>query len=442
MPGGTFDKIVGKVRPGTYINFESTRPTRIRGRNRGAVTIPLINHPYGPGEEFIRIARNAPEAQRHKLGYSVFDPELLLVREALKAAAEVVVYIPKQGAKATATENNLTVTAKYGGARGNDLRVAVTANPTGGFDVSVWLGSDRVFNVTGLSEIDELIKVGNNDWVDFAGGGALVAHAGFSLSGGVTGNATNADITKYIDSSESQSWDTMAFPIAQAALKAAVASKIKYLRDNGKYRTAAVSGLQADCIGIINVTNGVVLNDGTEIDAFKATAFIAASDAAALYHIESLTYRPYEGAVSILGEKNHEEAEAAINKGEFFFSWNERGEVAVEYDINSLVTFERPKGEYYRKNRVRRTLDSFAKDVMLEFPPNRFHNNEDAWDAMEGLGRELLLRYEGNNAIMNVNFEEDFRVNRGESIGDEVFFDVFIQPVDSAEKLFFTIKTR
>lgn len=32
MPGGNFDKLVGKTRPGTYVNYESTRTDLITVR--------------------------------------------------------------------------------------------------------------------------------------------------------------------------------------------------------------------------------------------------------------------------------------------------------------------------------------------------------------------------------------------------------------------------
>lgn len=52
MAGGTFDKQVGKDRPGTYINFQSGKHDTVGGSDRGIVIIPLKNHNYGPKGEF------------------------------------------------------------------------------------------------------------------------------------------------------------------------------------------------------------------------------------------------------------------------------------------------------------------------------------------------------------------------------------------------------
>ena len=97
MAGGTFDKLAGKIRPGTYINSESTRQDTFGISDRGTVLLPLINHNYGPAKEFITISNGSPDGSIDKLGYSVYDenPNMLLIREALKNAKEVIVYIPK-----------------------------------------------------------------------------------------------------------------------------------------------------------------------------------------------------------------------------------------------------------------------------------------------------------------------------------------------------------
>ena len=42
----------------------------------------------------------------------------------------------------------------------------------------------------------------------------------------------------------------------------------------------------------------------------------------------------------------------------------------------------------------------------------------------------------------NVDYDSDFKVDREASYDDMTYFDVGIQAVDSAEKLYFTIHTR
>lgn len=164
--------------------------------------------------------------------------------------------------------------------------------------------------------------------------------------------------------------------------------------------------------------------------------------------LASNTYKPVEAATDIYGLLSHTEAVAAIKAGKFFFSFNEINEVVVEYDINSLVSFARQrKAKSWRKSRVLRVMDSFGESVQLNFPPNRFDNDDDGWNAMEGIGKTILklygLKSEGGvGAIRSIDDDKDFLVDREGSHGDEVFVNVGIQPVDSAEKFYFTVTTR
>jgi hypothetical protein len=443
MPGGNFDKLVGKTRPGTYVNYESTRTDLITLSDRGIVIMPL-SLTWGPVQQFITINNSAPDEQFAKLGYSIYedDPKgnMLLIREAFKKAQKVIVYRLTGGVKATATVGSLTATAVYEGSRGNSLKLVIESNPIAGYDVYIYLGTTKVFEQIGVSTIGDLEE---NEWIVWSGEATseLTATAGTALAGGNDTDQTNADVTKFLDDSEIIVWNTMCFPFEDATLQAALKTKIQYFRDDvGKKVAAVAPGFQANYEGIIGVDNGVILGDGTEIDKVKACAWVAAADAAAT-NTKSNTYLAYDGAVDVLGKKTNEEAIDAINKGFLFFSAI-NGSVVVEYDINSLTDFNPPKSKDYRKNRVRRVLDTFDESLQLNFPPNKFDNSPDGWDLMESLGKQLLISFRDAGAIKDVDLDADFLVDRSSSVGDETYFDIGIAPVDSAEKLYFTVRTR
>ena len=151
MAGGKFDKLAGKTRPGTYINFQSERTDTVGTSERGTVVVPILKPMYGPAGSYIELTNAGPDAAYAKLGFSVYDSDanrqMLLIREAFKNASKVLAYIVKEGTKATAKNAatpTLTATAKYGGSRGNALTVNITANPVGGFDVTVSLAGKTV----------------------------------------------------------------------------------------------------------------------------------------------------------------------------------------------------------------------------------------------------------------------------------------------------------
>ncbi len=114
--------------------------------------------------------------------------------------------------------------------------------------------------------------------------------------------------------------------------------------------TAHYSG---DYEGIINVTEGVLLEDGTEIKAEDATAWVAGASASAAFN-QSLTFVEYEGAVDVLHRLTHDEVIERLSKGEFLFSYDARDKsVSVEKDINSLVTFTAEKNKKVREKQNR-----------------------------------------------------------------------------------------
>ena len=468
---------------------------------RGIVIMPLLGHNYGPAGEFITINNSEPDANYAKLGYSVYDPQLLLVKEILKCSKTAIVYIPAQGDKArgtaswkvededeqetaeagagegtvsgggaslvdddeeessssgaaTTTERTVTLvgTAMYGGTRGNALSFDSVLNEDDGFDVTVYLDNVVAEVFEGLKTIGD-VKNAGSAWIKFAGTDdeELTEFSAVSLTGGANGTVTTQAMTTFLDAADSLYWNTMAWPVEAAnntGLMAAIVSKIKYLRDDcGKYRKAVVADYACDYEGIINVVNSYILSDGTALTHAQATAWVAGADAGADC-VTSNTYKAVEDAADIVDLFSNAEAIAAIKAGKFFFSFNEKNEVAVEYDINSLTSYgDGKKAKSWRKNRVLRVLDSFGESVVNNFTPNKFDNDPDGWEVMEGLGRTILKTYGpkssgGIGAIMNVDPYQDFKVDKTLSQGDEVYFNIGLQPVDSAEKLFFTITTR
>ncbi|MDO4301642.1 MAG: phage tail sheath subtilisin-like domain-containing protein [Clostridia bacterium] len=439
MAGGTFDPLVGKVRPGTYINFESTRNDIINNNSRGITLIPLIGHNYGPSKEFFSIYSSAPDSAFSKLGMSVYDDNdyMLLIREAFKNAKQVIAYIIGPDKKASATGGTLTATAKYGGTLGNNMELIIEANPNSGFDVSVYLNESRVFYQEGAETV---AKLSENDYVDWTGEGELTATAGIKFTGGSDATITNKDYTDFLDATEKAQFNVACCPITDSAIHTAIKTKVKYYREDvGRKVQFVIPDFAADYEGIINVTNSVVVDD-KELTHAQACAYVAGLTAAA-DEVTSNTYAAYDDATDIVDEKTHEEAVAAINNGEFFFSKDSSGNVVVEYDINSLVTFTDKKDKSYRKNKVIRVFDSFSESVLLNFPPNKYANDEEGWDIMEGQGKKILQRYLDKRAIKNVDFDNDFKVDRSSSKDDETYFIIGLQAVDMSEKLFFTIKT-
>lgn len=435
-----------KVRPGNYFNFKAQKKQSMRTSSRGIVVIPLVGYDWGPDGEFIKVTSDAPDGEIVKLGRSIYadDEQIMLVRLAMETAATVYVYVIAGGIKASKTVEGLTVTARYGGKRGNHIRVSSSSNTEKGFNVSVYLDYELVDFYEGVSSIEDLAAQ-EGRYVSFSGTGDLKAFAAVSLEGGEAQESTNGAFATFLDRVERIKCNTVLIPVEEESLVEAAASKVKYLRTKiGKTVQFVFPEYEGDDIGIINVVNSFHLYE-KDLSVIHAAAWVAGATAAA-GKTTTNTYKAVGNATAVVGELSNEEAIAAIKAGKFFFSADDEGNVIVETDINSLVHPSGDQDESYKKNRVIRVFDSFVDDLNALLPPGKFDNNPEGWSLMSGLGRALLKKYSdadgGDGAIKNVDEDNDFIVDESKSMGDATYFSIALQPVDSSEKHYFSVSTQ
>lgn len=444
MAGGTFKLSSPKVRPGAYVVTKNGKQPTASNAPSGIAIIPLIGYDWGPRGEMIHLTNESPDAAKVKFGRSIYDDNecMVMLQLMFLNATEVYTYIAGGGEKAKGTitlkSGTGNVTAKYPGTLGNKIKVVSVANPEGGFDVSVVLDGSEVELIEGATKVTDL----KSDYVDFAGEGELAAFASASLTGGTNEDSkVNASVATFLDMAEKIKFNCMALPTSEASLITAAVTKIKYIRNSIGWKCGLVVVNSAtDYENIYNLTNAAEYA-GEELTIPQSAAWLAGAVAAAGY-TSSLTYKIFTGATGVVGAKTNEEAIQAIKKGEIFFTVSESGDVIVEYDVNSKVTFTQDDPADIMKGRPCRVYDSFANDLLLTFVPGRFNNDPTGWTVMEGLGRAILKAYQNDGAIQNVDEENDFLVDRGASTGDSVYISCGIQPVDSAEKYYFTVIAR
>lgn len=364
MNGGTFTPGTEKKRPGIYFNFKTTAEQRITLGDRGTVALPLVMS-WGEPKTFISVSNM--EDLNKKVGLNIDDKSLLLFREAKKKAQTVLLYRLNEGepAKAEIAEN-FVVTANYGGQKGNEITVQVAENvlDSAKRDVITYLGTDIVDKQV-VTDVKDLVK---NKYVQFSGEGEAVITAGVALSGGKNGVASVADYTAFLEVAETEYFDVIALPVDNSEqLKATFASFIERLRDKqGRKVQGVVANYAADQEGIINVTSGVVLEDGTELTPAQTTAWVAGASAGANFN-QSLTFVEYEGAVDTLERLDNDQVEYRLSQGEFLFTFDARDRtVSVEKDINSLTSFTAEKNQQMAKNKIIRVLDAINNDLTFE----------------------------------------------------------------------------
>ncbi|KPU45813.1 phage tail sheath protein [Oxobacter pfennigii] len=436
MSGGIWTT-QNKVRPGVYVNFNSEPQVMGSIGERGIVTMPLM---LSWGEPKKVISVGAGEDVSVKLGYAISDSKLLLVKEALKRAQTLLLYRLNTGTKATATAGNLTVTAKWGGVRGNDITVAITENidDPSYFDV-VTLMSGVLVDTQTAADISGLAA---NDWVEFGGTGELTESAGMPLTGGADGTVTNQDYIDYLAAAEITDFNTMALPVTDSTLKGLAVSFCKRLRDDeGKKIQVVIENYpEADYEGVISVKNGVVLSDGTALTAANCTAWVAGATAGAKMN-ESLTYTTYDGAADVSPRYTNTQIAAALQAGEFVFTASDNKAV-VEQDINSLTGYTPTKGKAFSKNRVIRVLDGINNDfvrIFSDFYIGKVANNDDGRNLLKNECVNYMNSLQGIGAVQNFDSQADIAVLPGAG-ADSVYIEVHAQPVDSVEKIYIGVE--
>jgi len=173
--GGSFT-VQNKVLPGAYINFVSMG-TNAKMGERGVAALPLELN-WGPeGQVFKLDAADFNATSMKVFGYDPTDANILLVREAMKRAKTLLIYrVNGGGTKASATVGGMTVTAKYGGTRGNAIKVAVITNVDDATkaDVVTYL-DDMVMDSQTVAKSGGAASLVANDFVTFGTVATLAA---------------------------------------------------------------------------------------------------------------------------------------------------------------------------------------------------------------------------------------------------------------------------
>lgn len=432
MAGGTWTT-QNKVRPGAYINVRSNGGIGAAESISGVTALPLVLD-FGPEEEVVTITA---ASDLTAFGYDLNDPQLLLLREALKQAATVLVYRVSSGGKAAATEGDLSIKARYGGTRGNAISVVSkdNVNVTGAYDVETYLAGRLVDRQTAKT-IEELTA---NRVVNFSGSGELTAFS-VVLENGSNSAATVNNYMTFFSKIQLFDFNTLALPVQDAVIKTAGVSFINRMRnEEGKKCQLVLAGHAANNEAVINVKNGVILSDGTHISAEQATAWVAGASAAASV-ATSLTYKKYDGAVDVTQRLLNTEIIDALEKGEFVFT-EQRGEVVIEQDINSLTSFTAEKSKEFSKNRVLRCLDDIANNSKKAFEDNfigQINNDQDGRELFKADRINYFNALQGAGAITGFS-ADDLEISAGID-KDSIVLNVQVQPVDAMEKLYMTVE--
>jgi hypothetical protein len=440
MAGGTFSSM-NKVRPGAYINFESESDNIITIGSRGIATMPMALS-WGGENTLISLTGSdlVNGTSLAKVGLMPDESATLLINLALQNCNTLKLYnINKNGVKATRTlEDGLVITAKYPGVFGNKIAILIKASESN-FTVETYANGYYVES----QKVATIEDLQSNDYVEFSGTGTLSATASTLLEGGTDGTIPESSeyLSSYFNLLKSASWNTMALTSTADTDITKASEFVKQMReDEGKYVQVVVANAKAaDYEGIINVVNGVVLEDDTNITAAQFTAWVAGATAGADI-IDSLSGKVVTNAISINGMLSNDEIIEALNNGKFVLSLNQDGTVKVEKDINSLHTFTSNKNYIFSKNRVIRELDEIGSSIKSIWETTylgKVSNNDSGRTLFKSSIIDYLTDLQNRGAIQDFDSSQ-VTVEAGNNI-DSVMAAIAIKPVDSMEFLYMTI---
>ena len=178
LGGGSFT-VQNKELPGAYINFVSAASASPALSDRGIATMPL-ELDWGPEGDVFEVTNEAFKKDGLKIfGYAFDNPKMKGLGDLFLGARTLYAYRLNGGGEKAA---NAFATARYGGTRGNDLKIAIQANADDAtrFDVATYLGTVKVDEQT-VKNAGELV---DNDYVTFKADAELAVTASTPLSGG------------------------------------------------------------------------------------------------------------------------------------------------------------------------------------------------------------------------------------------------------------------
>lgn len=281
----------------------------------------------------------------------------------------------------------------------------------------------------------------SNNWVTFSGKGFFESNVGVPLAGGTNGNITPTAHTDFLSVLGKKSFNTVIYDGDDIVLKSTYKAFVNRLcKEEGKYVNCVMANYtSADSEYIISINNGFTNEEGIALTPQQATWWVGGATAGANYN-ESLTYHKIPGASAVSPEYENSELTELLQKGNFLF-FKLEDEILVLSDVNTFTSFTKDKSKILSKNRVVRTIMQICNDLYVGYTKQyigKVDVNSDGVKLVKAYGIDYLQQIQSNNGIKNFNLDTDYIVKEFEI--DSMTIDMFIQPVDSLEKIYISMR--
>ncbi len=431
--GGGVWTTQNKKLPGAYINFVSVANASAELSERGYAAMPLVLDWGAEGKVVTVTEEDFIKNSQKIFGYEYTNAKLMGLRDLFKNLQVLYLYKLNTGVKAA----NTYATAKYGGIRGNDIKIVISANAdnTSNYDVKTYLGTTLVDTQT-VAGSAALIS---NDYVDFISSVELAVTAATPLTGGTNGeDVTGTDWQTALTKLESYSFNILGVVSTTELIKALCIAYTKRMRDQVgvKFQCVCYKPTAPDDKGIIGVDNTI---NGETVETGNLVYWVTGAEASCKVN-KSIMNKVYDGEYDVNTDYSQIELEQAIDSGKFVFH-SVNGVVRVLEDINTKTTVTDDEGEDFKANQTMRVCDQIGNDIAVIFNteclgvwPNDTPGRVSLWNKITSHHEELqTLR-----AIENFD-TADVTVTKGNTKDSVVVTDA-ITVVNAMGKLYMTVK--
>lgn len=427
LGGGTF-VTQNKVLPGSYINFISLAKASASLSDRGVAAMPL-ELDWGVENEIFEVTKADFQKNSLKIfGYDYTHEKLKGLRDLFLNIKTLYAYrLTSGGNKAS----NDYATAKFGGTRGNDIKISIQANVDvpEKFDVKTIVGT-TIVDIQTVSSAAELVP---NDYVTFKTGASLSVTAGTPLTGGTNGTVDGTAHQNFLDKVEAYTYNALGVVTTDDTIKGLYANFNKRLRDEvGQKFQTVLYKKPFDYEGVVNVKNKVVEDEAALV--YWVTGIIAGCEVN-----KSNLNKKYDGEFTVEADYTQAELEAAIKAGEFTLH-KVGSDIRVLSDINSLVTLSDEKSEIFQDNQTIRVIDQIANDIAVLFNTKYLGNVPNDASGRISLWSDIVKHHEQLQEIRAIeNFSDsDVIVEQGNTKKAVVVNDA-VTVVNTMAQLYMTV---
>lgn len=429
LGGGTF-VAQNKVLPGAYINFVSLAAASATLSDRGIATMPLSIDWGVEGAVFEVTNADFQKNSMKIFGYPYDHEKMKGLRDLFKNITTLYAYrLNGGGNKAT----NIHATAKFGGVRGNDLKIIIQKNvdDESMFDVKTVMDTTVVDTQT-VAKAADLVA---NDFVTWKSADLTVT-AGIALNGGTDGVVDGAAHQAYLDKIESYSFNAIGVVTKEDNIRTLYANFCKRLRDEvGVKFQAVLYQKAADYEGVVNVKNKVT-DEG--YDESSLVYWVTGITAGCAVNKSNLN-RIYDGEFTVDVDFTQTQLIQAIQAGEFVLH-KVGSDIRVLEDINSMVTTSDTKGDVFKDNQTIRVIDQIANDIAVMFNTKYLGAVSNDAAGRISLWADIVKHHEQMQDIRAIEdfTDEDVSVSQGNTKKSVVVNDA-VTVVNTMAKLYMTV---